>query len=129
VKLSHVKTVLALLPLILLNSAASGQGQPPVPLFPVEGAFVDSSAVWLEWEEVPGAVEYEVQMGTTCEEGASYVVPQARFLFAGMQVDLDYFWRVRARLEPEGWGDYCPCAWFMTGLLGPGVPQNPRMGY
>ncbi|MGD8394418.1 MAG: DNRLRE domain-containing protein [Candidatus Eiseniibacteriota bacterium] len=99
---------------------------PPVPgtatlVAPPPGADDQPRAGTLDWEDVPGAVGYRVQLGTDCGAGPMAEVSASEFPYSGLLFDTTYFWRVEARNVCGEYGDPSDCFSFTTEP----VPANP----
>ena len=83
----------------------------PRPLDPLDGAYVDASAVPFSWRGVPGASGYQVQVSTTPDFTGDVLdvdagATTALTLYGALPArDAELYWRVRAD-EGEAWSGY-----------------------
>jgi hypothetical protein len=94
----------------------------PELLLPSDGATCLPTEVALDWGDVPGALEYEVQLGTSCGEGAVYSTAVTDTTVADLVMGASYYWRVRAKGYCGIWGSWSECRSFSTTPEAPGVP-------
>lgn len=99
------------------EAAATGVAQPPAgdrprPLAPLDGAYVDASAVPFSWRGVPGAKGYQLQVASTPAFDRDVVEVDAGrttslTLYGTLPVrEADLFWRVRTDAPEATWSGY-----------------------
>lgn len=87
---------------------------PPRPLAPLSGAVTDGAAVTFQWEGVPGAHGYRVEVSTDRQFARGVIAldvgPSTEVVLTDSLpvTDAHLFWRVRAELErsPTRWSPY-----------------------
>ncbi|MBM3287900.1 MAG: hypothetical protein FJY88_11200, partial [Candidatus Eisenbacteria bacterium] len=87
---------------------------PPTLQTPLNGATCQSIAGSLTWSDVPDAVGYTVQIGTSCGTGTEYSVGGASYAYSGLLYNTTYHWRVKTRNVVGGHGPYSDCFSFTT---------------
>jgi hypothetical protein len=99
-------------------------GPPPLPtlLSPTDGSFEPSCPVTLDWSEVPGAVLYSVQIGSSCGTGTAYPSATSGYSF-DCAPNQTYYWQVRAQNACGQWSPPTTCWSFFTGSQRGGSPQ------
>jgi hypothetical protein len=81
------------------------------------------TSVLLDWEDVPSAVTYEVQIDTTCGSPLThYGYTESEMTVNGLDRNTTYYWRVRARDGCDQAGKWSTCSGFTT--RGTGIPDN-----
>jgi hypothetical protein len=90
----------------------------PIPVAPLNSSTVSGSPVVLVWREVAGATGYDIQISTTANFSSTEVdttgLASDSLLFADVENNTTYFWRVRARNE-VGQSDFSDTFLFTTG--------------
>ncbi len=69
----------------------------PMLLSPPDGSTCIASPVTLDWADVPGALSYEVQLGTECGVGGTIKLVKSENYYSSLEPGTTYFWRVRAK--------------------------------
>ncbi|PEN14786.1 hypothetical protein CRI94_00375 [Longibacter salinarum] len=104
----------------------------PDPIHPADGSVIDERSVTLEWEHVPQAESYELQIATdrrfetTIFDGR--VGSRSRFTYSGLppQEGVSLFWRVRAFRSDDGWTEYGTVGTFELADWHPDQPDIPE---
>ncbi|HHP7236938.1 hypothetical protein [Longibacter sp.] len=106
----------------------AGGPRVPAPIGPAEGATIDEPSVTFEWEHVPDAETYQLQIAKdrSFDEIAfdGRVGSSSRFTYSGLppQEGLTLYWRVRAYRSDEEWTPYGTIGTF---VLADWRPEQP----
>ncbi len=92
----------------------------PTLLLPLDGVDCQPLDVCLNWDDVPGAAGYEVQVGTSCGIGDHYTSVGSELCDPLLAVDTFYHWRVRTKDACDQWGPWSECLTFRTAPSPPG---------
>jgi hypothetical protein len=101
----------------------------PDPISPAAGATVDEPSVTFEWERVPEAETYQVQIAKdrTFDDIVfdGRVGASSRFTYSGLppQEGVSLYWRVRAYLPTGEWTDYGTVGTFVLADWRPDQPS------
>ena len=98
---------------------------PPDLQSPSNGSTCRSTSGTLDWSNVSGASQYQVQIGTSCGSGGTYQVTSSSYDYSGLSAGTTYYWRVRTRNACNNWGSWSGCWSFTTA---PGVLAAPSLG-
>lgn len=99
-----------------------GVGVPDLIQPPHMATCMDTS-VLLDWEDIPGAVTYEIQIDTTCGSPMThYGYTESEMTVNGLDRNKTYHWRVRAIDGCDEAGKWSTCSTFTT--RGSGIPDN-----
>ena len=76
----------------------------------------DSTLVSIGWSPVPGADDYQLQVGESCGSGTVYNLDAStpHFDVTGLAGGTAYFYRVRVKGVCGNWGNWSPCREFST---------------
>jgi hypothetical protein len=89
----------------------------PVLVSPANSQVIDSSSTLFVWEQSQSEVSrYWFELDTTDQFSTAFTnstIPDTTFLFANLQFDKDYWWRVKA-YNSAGWSDFSEVRMFST---------------
>lgn len=88
--------------------------EPPELQSPPNGAEGQPLAGTLNWEDVPGATEYTIQLGLDCGQGEELQVADSQFAYSNLLPMTTYYWRVKTRNECNDYGPFSDCFAFTT---------------
>jgi hypothetical protein len=97
----------------LLHSCTGTPTCVPALVSPVNGAVDIPLEVTLDWYNVSGGEEYQVQIGESCGAGDTYTVAGSEKTVTGLSRDTWYHWRVRAKCGGY-WRTWTNCRTFRT---------------
>jgi hypothetical protein len=86
----------------------------PTLLTPPNGATCVATAGTMDWSDVAGATQYEVQIGTSCGTGSSYQVTSSQYAYSGLAANTTTT------------GMYGPRTLATTGATGPRASRSSR---
>ncbi|HNQ24405.1 MAG TPA: sulfatase-like hydrolase/transferase [Phycisphaerae bacterium] len=89
---------------------------PPTLLIPVEGATHQRPWGTLDWSDVPGALGYRVQIGTSCGAGPESAVTGSQYAYSALVPGVTYYWRVQTKDLCDHYGDWSGCSHFATAV-------------
>jgi hypothetical protein len=87
---------------------------PPVYVGPYQGGTCLQVNVTFNWNAVAGLADYQLQVGTSCGDGAILEMRRTQYTWYGLDNNTTYFWRVRSRSQCDEWGTWGPCWSFTT---------------
>ncbi len=92
----------------------------------------DSTSVSIAWSPVPGAVDYQLQVGETCGSGSVWTLDDTTPYHdvTGLSGGTTYFYHVRVKGPCGNWGDWSACGEFSTlpGIYPVPVQSHPFDG-
>ncbi|MBB5346591.1 hypothetical protein JWG42_01775 [Desulfoprunum benzoelyticum] len=97
---------------------------PPAPTLvsPPIGAVTDSRETVLQWNAAAYAVNYQVQLGSSCTTGTLYQTPSLQYALTDFEPDNMYYWQVRGQNSVGLWGPWSSCWNFTTRASCPACP-------
>jgi hypothetical protein len=113
-------------PVILLPDACIA----PTPSGPTDGYFVDNTRVACDWEPLPDALVYQIQIADSDDFSNILIdlsVPESELPAEGLAAESFYYWRVRGQNVHELWSSWSNFWSFMPRdipLLSPDSPES-----
>jgi LasA protease len=108
---------------------------PPIPtlISPVSGSLISGYTPTLDWNDMPGADYYQVQVSTSSSFATAYLVynqtpkPSEFGIPAALAANKKFFWRVRSYALNGQYSLWSPYRYFRTAMLPP-VLLTPALG-
>ncbi len=95
----------------LLHGCGGATGCETALLSPADGAQCLGAEVELDWADVSSAQSYEVQVGSACGSGTTYVLDESQMTLSGLDAGSEYHWRARVMCSGT-WGPWTLCRTF-----------------
>jgi len=86
----------------------------PVLGAPIDGQACVESDVLFTWTPVLPYADYQLQVGTACDEGTVIETSTTSYSWYGLAPATTWFWRVRTRAQCGAWGAWSACRTFRT---------------
>ena len=94
----------------------------PTLVSPLDGAVTDFRKTLLEWNAATYAVNYQIQLGGSCDTGTLYVTPALNITLPEIEANTLYYWQVRGQNSVGFWGPWSTCWNFTAKAFCPSCP-------